>query len=69
VLLGPAEAREPGGREVLIPYKALLKSLLLAALATAALQRGELADQVVRQPLAYLGPELLYIDHGCSLTY
>ena len=33
------------------------------------LELGELAGEVVGQPGAYLGPELLDLFHPCRLTY
>ena len=52
VLLGPAEAGPAGGGEVAVPGQPLLEGLVLTAGAARAAQRGELAGEVVGQPLA-----------------
>ena len=44
---------------MLVPRAPFLERLVLATRPTEALERGEFADEVVGQPLADLGPELL----------
>ena len=57
VLDRPAQARPAGGGEVLVPVEPLGEGLVLAPGAAEPAQRGELAGQVVGQPVADLGAE------------
>ena len=69
VLLRPAETGQTGGRQMLVPRQPFLERLVLATRAAEALERGEFADEIVGEPLADLGPELLDLYHPCRLTY
>ena len=69
VLLRPAEAGQPGGGEMPVPRQPFLERLVLAARAAETLERGELAGEVVGEPVADLGPERLDLYHPCRLTY
>ena len=69
VLLRPAETGQTRGREMLVPCAPLFERLVLAAGPAETLERGEIADQIVGEPLADLGPELLDPYHPCRLTY
>jgi hypothetical protein len=42
---------------------------VLATRAAEPLERGEIADEIVGEPLPDLGPELLDLYHPCRLTY
>ena len=55
---GPAEACPAGRREMAIPRQTLGEELMLASGTTPTLQRGEVVDEVVRQPLAHRSREL-----------
>ena len=54
---------------MLVPRAPFLERLVLATRPAEAFERGEFADEVVGQPLADLGPELLDLFHPCRLTY
>ena len=54
---------------MLVPRAALLERLVFATRPAEPSELGELADQVVGQPAAHLGPELLDLFHPCRLTY
>ena len=69
VLDRPAQARQARRGQVPVPGQPLFEGLVLATRAAETLERGVVADQVVGQPLADLGPELLDRDHPCRLTY
>ena len=69
VLDRPAQAGQPGGRQMLVPRQPFLEGLVLAPRPAEALERGEFADEVVGEPVADLGPELLDLYHPCRLTY
>ena len=59
VLDRPAQAGQPGRGQMLVPRPPFLERLVLAPGPAEALERGEFADQIVGEPLADLGPELL----------
>ncbi len=69
VLLRPAEARLAGGREMLVPGPPFLERLVLATRPAEAFERGEFAGEILGEPVADLGPELLDLYHPCRLTY
>ena len=69
VLHRPAQAGQTRRRQMLVPRQALFERLVLAPWPAQALERGEFADQIVGEPLADLGPELLDLYHPCRLTY
>ena len=54
---------------MLVPRPPFLERLVLATRAAEALERGEFADEIVGEPVADLGPELLDLYHPCRLTY
>jgi hypothetical protein len=54
---------------VLVPGPPLLERLVFATGPAEPLERGEFADQVLGEPIADLGPELLDALHPCRLTY
>ncbi len=64
VLDRPAQARQSGHREVLIPRPALFERLVLTAGPAEAPQSCEFADQIVGEPTADLRPELLDVLHA-----
>ncbi|SKX87750.1 Uncharacterised protein [Mycobacteroides abscessus subsp. abscessus] len=55
---GPTEACPAGRREVAIPRQPLGEELVLAPRPTPTLERGEVADEILRQPLAHRSREL-----------
>ena len=69
VLDRPAQAGPAGRGQMLVPRQPFLEGLVLAPRAAEALERGEFADEVVGEPVADLGPELLDLYHPCRLTY
>jgi hypothetical protein len=69
VLDRPAQEGKAGGRQMLVPRPSFLERLVLATRSPEAFERGEFADDVVGEPLLYLGPELLDLYHPCRLTY
>ncbi len=54
---------------MLVPGPSFLERLVLATRPAEPLERGELTDEIVGQPLADLGPERLDLYHPCRLTY
>ena len=54
---------------MLVPRPPFLERLVLATRPAEPLERGEFADEIVGEPLADLGPELLDLYHPCRLTY
>jgi hypothetical protein len=54
---------------MLVPPAPFIESLVLAARSAEPLERGELTDQIVGEPLPDLGPERLDLYHPCRLTY
>jgi hypothetical protein len=54
---------------MLVPPPPFLEGLVLAPWRAEALEGGEFADEVVGEPVADLGPELLDLYHSCRLTY
>jgi hypothetical protein len=69
VLDRPAQAGQTGSRQLLVPRPPFLEGLVLAPWRAKALERGEFADEVVGEPVADLGPELLDLYPSCRLTY
>ncbi len=69
VLLGPAQTRQAGRREMPVPRQPFLERLVLATRPAEALERGEFTDEIVGEPVTDLGPELLDLHHPCRLTY
>ena len=69
VLDRPAQTGQAGLREMLIPGEPLVERLVFAAGPAEPFERGEFTDQVLGQPIADLGPELLDALHPCRLTY
>src|SRR5581483_2509037 len=63
VLRRPPQTRQARRGEMLVPSPALLECFVLAARSAEPFELGEFADQVVREPLAYLGPEFLDLFH------
>ena len=59
VLDRPTQTGQARLRQVLVPGPPLFERLVLATWPTEPLERGEFTDQVVGQPIADLGPELL----------
>jgi hypothetical protein len=59
VLDRPPQAGQTRGGELLVPGATLFERLVLAPRTAEPLERCELADQIVGQPLSDLGPELL----------
>jgi hypothetical protein len=64
MLDGPPQAGQPGGGQVLIPRPAFLERLVLAPGPAEPPERREFAGQIVGEPLADLGPELLDVLHA-----
>ena len=64
VLDRPAQAGQTGRRQMLVPRPPFLEGLVLAPWRAEALERGEFADEVVGEPVADLGPELLDLYHS-----
>ena len=54
---------------MLVPRQPFLERLILATRPAEALERGEFTDEIVGEPVADLGPELLDLYHPCRLTY
>jgi hypothetical protein len=54
---------------MLVPRPTFVECLVLTPRGAEALERGEFADEVVGEPVADLGPELLDLYHSCRLTY
>lgn len=64
VLDRPPQAGQPGLGEVLVPGPAFFEGLVLASWSAEPLERCEFADEIVGEPLADLGPELLDVLHA-----
>ena len=54
---------------MLVPRPSFLERLVLATRPSEAFDRGEFADEILGEPVADLGPELLDLYHPCRLTY
>jgi hypothetical protein len=54
---------------MLVPRPPFVEGLVLAPGRAEALERGEFSDEVVGEPVADLGPELLDLHHPSRLTY
>src|SRR5262249_33143235 len=68
-LLRPPRPAQTACAQSLFPRPPLLEGFVLAPGPAEPLELGELADEVVGEPCAYLGPELLDLSHPCRLTY
>ena len=64
----PAQTGQPGSGQMAIPGQSLLERLVLATRSAKPFQRGEVTDQIVGEPTANLGAELLDV-HRCRVTY
>ncbi len=69
VLDRPPQAGQTGGSQMLVPCPAFVERLVLAARRTEALEGGEFTNEILGEPVADLGPELLDLYHPCRLTY
>ena len=69
VLFRPSQTCQPGGGQVFFSRKPPVERLVVAPRSAKPLERGEFADEIVREPVADLGPELLDLNHPCRLTY
>src|SRR4029077_3041244 len=63
VLDRPAQAGQTSGRQMLVPRPPFVEGLVLTPRRAEALERGEFADEDVREPVADHGPELVDLYH------